>query len=795
MIRHFCQRSMVILVLILLFLCSPTFIIAGEKPRSQQTVSSKSSSENILSFEDQKDLNILLERGREMKKKDLPKAIAYFQEIYNLSLKYHEISFAADISYEIGKSYILGLDYYNGLKYLLNSYQLFIDVKSPLRTGYILIEIGNCYFYFMNYTLAQRYYRWAEEIFISYGNPFGEAVVLNNLGLIKQKTDESDSAFFFFEKALRMRISLGTPALIGHSYYYFGSEYFRKNQFQEAESFLNKALPLLLQGNIQNQNLQYDFKRTIAGTHYLLGKIYSAENKNQEAIRHFDSALVMFRKIYDFNKMPEVYLAMGDFFLKQNHPQKANDIYQKALTLSDSLHDLLSIKACYRAILNKYMVFNQFDSLKMFYSHYNDISDSIDNQLIVNRYTDIQHAIEFNETENQARILKQQNTTYTIYFLASGIIFLLIISIVLLLNYYQRKRYQRFKQLSNSIFEGVLFYNKSMILDFNHKFIELTGYSESELKGKSISMLIPGEYQNKAKEFFKITVESYCILPIMTKNGILLQVEIQVHPLPIKHRKINVAVFRDITQRVQTEEDQKRLTRELQELNKSKDRFISIIAHDLRSPFNALMGFADLAAEESATSNNPDLIKYIGTLQQISRGSLELLEDLLTWSRLQLGRIPLQMEKINLFQEVNMVVNILLANAMKKEIRLSNAVDKQVFVFADNNMVQSILRNLLSNAIKFTRQGGLIEINSKAEEKYITVSVKDNGVGIPSQVMARLFTEDGVFSTRGTDNERGTGMGLSLCKEMTEKNEGSIWVESEPDNGTCFFFTLLSVNN
>jgi len=230
---------------------------------------------------------------------------------------------------------------------------------------------------------------------------------------------------------------------------------------------------------------------------------------------------------------------------------------------------------------------------------------------------------------------------------------------------------------------------------------------------------------------------------------------------------------------------------QLKELNASKDKFFSIIAHDLRSPFHALLGLSELLATELDDLSKDEIKKFALELNISLKNQHKLLENLLAWSQLQTGKMQYAPVHISLNDFVNDVIALLAGNALKKNITVVNRVSSRTTLFADANMLQSIIQNLLSNAIKFTRAGGNIFISEKANgNRFVRVSVQDTGVGISKENLDKIFRTDSTATTKGTDNEKGTGLGLLLCKEMIERHGGALTVESELEKGTTFSFTM-----
>jgi signal transduction histidine kinase len=230
---------------------------------------------------------------------------------------------------------------------------------------------------------------------------------------------------------------------------------------------------------------------------------------------------------------------------------------------------------------------------------------------------------------------------------------------------------------------------------------------------------------------------------------------------------------------------------ELKKLNADKDRFITILAHDLKSPFSSVLGFSELLANNIRIYDMDQLEEFANILYNSSKNFFNLLEELLLWARAETGKIIFEPQIVSLNDLYIDVIDVLVLSAKKKNITVKHYIDPSTFVFVDKNMVKTILRNLLYNAIKFTHELGTIivstEVVSNAE---LIVSVLDSGVGISSKRLDSLFDFTQILSTEGTANETGTGFGLLLCKEFVEKHGGRIWVDSEVGKGTNFHFTL-----
>ena len=330
------------------------------------------------------------------------------------------------------------------------------------------------------------------------------------------------------------------------------------------------------------------------------------------------------------------------------------------------------------------------------------------------------------------------------------------------------------------------------ILDCNSSFLKLYGYTKEEIL-RLTAVDLSAEVE-KTIAAIKYNLETGYVDVALRyhkkKDGTVFPIELTGGVFNWQGRKVICSIVRDISERLTLENKSKELTNELKELNKSKDKFFSIIAHDLRSPFHGLLGFADVLSQNYENLNDEERKEYIGYIKSTSQQLFNLADNLLQWTRIQTGRIDYIPKKFDISKTMNKTINILKGNLQKKNINLINEIKENTIAEADEFMIQSVLQNILSNAIKFTNPGGKIRIyDYKTDEKYL-LTFEDNGVGIPSDVIPGLFKIDSHYTTHGTDNEEGTGLGLILCRELIERNGGKISVESNRDKGSKFTIEL-----
>jgi signal transduction histidine kinase len=247
----------------------------------------------------------------------------------------------------------------------------------------------------------------------------------------------------------------------------------------------------------------------------------------------------------------------------------------------------------------------------------------------------------------------------------------------------------------------------------------------------------------------------------------------------------------EIKARVHTHLKLSQQTKELREVNATKDKFFSIIAHDLRGPLGGFMELTKIIANESQILTGEQKKDMNETLSISAQNTYNLLENLLEWSQVVRGNTAFNLQNLILKDIITGCVNLAAESAREKSISLNIEVSNELQVFADSNMIQTVIRNLLSNSIKFTPNGGEVTISSEPDENnMIVISVKDSGIGISDQMQAKLFSIDATTKRSGTNKELSTGLGLLLCKEFVEKHGGKIWVESVEGRGSTFYFTI-----
>lgn len=351
----------------------------------------------------------------------------------------------------------------------------------------------------------------------------------------------------------------------------------------------------------------------------------------------------------------------------------------------------------------------------------------------------------------------------------------------------------KYKSIFDNAIEGI--YQTSIdgkIITANKALLDMLGYDNME------------EFLNlDATSFYVNPDDRKAFKTIMDKDGKVIDYELRLrrkdgkeitvveNARAVKDYEGNILYYegmiQDITKRKEDENA-------IRLLNAQKDKFLSIISHDLRAPFNSILGFTEMLLDETVEFPPEEKKEFLSYIKHAAEQQLRLLNNLLDWSRLETGRIRFEPRPLNLKEITESVMNSLMGNAHRKNIELTCQIPDDITINADLNLIQQLLSNLIGNAIKFTPQNGKVWIKyEELLDKFVKISVNDTGIGIPEADIDKLFRIDTKYFTRGTEGEEGSGLGLALCSEIIQKHGGEIYVESQVNKGSSFYFTLPAV--
>lgn len=328
------------------------------------------------------------------------------------------------------------------------------------------------------------------------------------------------------------------------------------------------------------------------------------------------------------------------------------------------------------------------------------------------------------------------------------------------------------------------------ILNVNDAVSLSSGYSKQEMIGMNVKKLAPEEHGNLVESNITKLLQGEVLfheVENIRKDGSVNYMELREKKIILPDGKTGILVFaNDVTTRRLAEESVKKYMQELETANATKDKFFSIIAHDLKSPFNAILGFSKLLFDDFNDFTDEEKLTIIENIKLSSESTYKLLQNLLEWAKMQTNQLIIRNEDIDVCILINDTIDLLKSQAEQKNIKIFSSVRFDTLIYADENIIKTVLRNLISNAIKFSYPGNKVKIFSEETNGAIKISVQDFGIGLTEEEKENIFKFDSKYKKTGTQNERGTGIGLMLCKEFIEINSGSLVFESTTDYGSTF---------
>ncbi|MGQ1909518.1 tetratricopeptide repeat-containing sensor histidine kinase [Marinifilum sp. RC60d5] len=459
-----------------------------------------------------------------------------------------------------------------------------------------------------------------------------------------------------------------------------------------------------------------------------IGSCLNKKGNYKRALLYFNKSLTAFLKLNNKLHISQVYANLGQTNIFLNRTEAANGYLQHAVALNREG------KSYGQLIVNLILL----GDLQIRKKEYLQAKYSIDEaKSIIDKY---------NVNTNKIDLYK----TYSSYFKATN----------------QLNKALTYKELELQLRDSIFNENRQkQISQLETKFQTKLKENENESLRKDLSFnKLQVDKQTQLRNFFLILAILVIVLVMILLNRARLKKQ--------AHKII---------------EEQKQ---ELEKANRTKDKFFGIIAHDLRAPFNVLIVLSKLLYENYDDLSDKDRKSYINDLKEASKGSFNLVEDLLTWSRIQGGNPTIKKENLNIHSIVQSSISPLKASAKLKNITITNHLSSETTGFADKHSLETIIVNLINNALKFTPNNGEINISATSDSKNTTISISDTGIGMSRKQIDQLFKIDVNNSTLGTNKEKGTGLGLTLCKEFIEINNGKIWVESIQGKGSTFSFYI-----
>ena len=353
---------------------------------------------------------------------------------------------------------------------------------------------------------------------------------------------------------------------------------------------------------------------------------------------------------------------------------------------------------------------------------------------------------------------------------------------------------KKYRELIEKMTDGIyISTHEGKFVEVNKAMVDILGYdSKEELLEIDIKTQLYFEEKERESADLEEMLEEMAIFRLKKKDGTEIWVEDHGRHVVDEHGEIlyHEGSLRDVTERKLANDKLERKSKELIQLNAEKDKFFSIIAHDLKSPFNGILGFSGLLAEKMSKKEYEGIEKYAKIIHASANHSMDLLTNLMEWASSQTGKMKFNPQYFEMTELISEVIDLLKISAKQKSISITKDIPVSVPIYADKDMINTVLRNLISNAIKFTNINGEVNISIQEKQGYLKLSVRDNGIGISRDNIGKLFRIEGNFSVPGTMDEKGTGLGLILCGEFIKAHKGKIWAESIIGKGSTFTFTI-----
>lgn len=624
------------------------------------------------------------------------------------------------------------------------------------------IELTGLY-QFVDFSRSISHAQTAAQLAEKIDEPWARAEGYRNLAYCYALTGDYSTALRYDNLSLQSAFASNDSSQITESYSYLANDYYDLGEYDDAYLYFTQSYVVAKR---KNDSLN------MAIALHNVGRVFKELGQYDLALNHFALSLKISMQVDDEPALPYYYDEFGDVQMRKGNYDSALHALQKTLAYISEQNrqelkprTLAKIANIHLFMKNYDKAFAHYDSTQALYEKTNNqfgIAEvSLGRGIVYLEQGDYDQAEKYIEAsladarKFNARILEIAcyKNLHTIWEKRGD----------------YRKALAYFKQyetLEDSLFSQEMLqklYRDQIRYETEARDLEIAALSQTDARQKDAL---------KREEFIRnilAIVFGLCVLLLAT-----------VYRSGQRRKEINKLLLQH-----QTETEMR--SEELERLNQVKDKFFSIISHDLRSPINALSGILDVMSRGGLSQ--AEFGEQTKELRIRFNHTRTLLNNLLDWTLLQMDKLSLQATPIDLSKIIDENIQ-LLTSLQSKQISLINNVREATIAYADSNTINLVFRNLITNAIKFTNEGGTVIIDAKDQGKEWLVSVQDNGIGISRDVQDILFDKTSPYTTRGTANEKGTGLGLILCKEFVEKNGGKIWVESADSKGSIFWFTI-----
>lgn len=599
------------------------------------------------------------------------------------------------------------------------------------------------------------------------------AQVYDNIGYYYDNTNDHKAAIENYNKSLSIYEKLGDKKKMAGIYNSLGINYSELYAEDRAIEYYLKSL------NLNTEILNED---GIASNYRNIGNLYYNEENYDLAEKYFRDALLIYEKLDNKYGISSSYTNIANTLADNGKVEEGLGYYKKSIAIEKELGDQYGIAINYNNIGDCCINSQQYKEAYEYLDKAMKIVDSLGardlQSVVLLNISDVE-----NKRKNHQSAIHAARKSYAIADLIGNLDYkaenLLQASIAyegLGDNILALKRLKEYTAIKDSLLKMDRVKKIKLFNTLNE--LEKSHYTIDDLSKTNEEAQLNYEKEKKYTNILIIAMVIFAFLLIL-----LIQQNAS------KKKAYGLLEYKNYQVNKMKDEIHEQSDK-LKQLNSTKDKFFSIIAHDLKNPFNSIAGFTELMIENNEIYDAAKRLKFLKIIKGSAAKVSSLLDNLLIWANSQSGKLKFNPKNINLAQQVADVVSFLEIQAINKDITILNKVEKNIFVKADENMLDTILRNLISNAIKFTEAKGEIQIYSTFSNDFVEITVKDNGVGMPESEIATIFNVNEISSTLGTSNEQGSGLGLILCKDFVECHGGKIWVGSVVKEGSEFKFTL-----
>lgn len=659
----------------------------------------------------------------------------------------------------------------------LQAKKYFEKLDEKVYAVYFTNAIASTYQLIGDYSKATEYYLIANDVLKDDPDQTYYPIILRNIILLYHRKGNEDSAEIFQRQLHNYYKSIDEESQFAKIYSMLSNNYLSKGNYKKA---LNYALQELETYRANGDQLIDEFYGRLAS-------IYSKLNNPQFALKYYFKALSIATEKNDPFAIARYQTNIGSAYTDKNELDSALFFYESALNITESkvnsenLNESLKFKRKLSLLLNNIAVIylqkeDYLQALDYGIKAINVEEDLVRTNEVLPYLTLIEVYLKLDQLDNASNLVQK------------------ILSKDFTLSIEQRLRALK---LSSELNERNGNYKNSLAIYKDYMDLKDSinqSNSENALQKLQVEYnteILEKQTEIKEKETRYTLITSIIVLTALFAIALLMYFKFKEKKKAEKElSEKNQLITKNHKELERLYQDLQSQERTLFELNNSKDKFFSIIAHDLKNPLHNLFLISEIIYTYYERYSKDQLVTNLKTMHESAKAASNLLQNLLTWARSQSGNLDFNPVDINVYFLLAETIELLNVTARNKKIDLINEVTEEIYVNADANMVDTVFRNLISNALKFTPENGEIKVKNYDDIHFWKFEISDTGTGIKKEDQEKLFRIDVHHTTKGTEGESGTGLGLILCKEFVEMNGGEIGVESEFGKGTTFYFTL-----